>query len=229
MKQFEVILWDVDGTLLDFLAAEKAAINSLFLEFGLGTCSNEMLRRYSKINRKYWNKLELGEMTKPQILVGRFKEFFTLEGIDPSLGEQFNAAYQVRLGDTIVFCDNSRELVTSLRGKIKQYVVSNGTIIAQTKKLKNSGFDQLMDGIFLSEQVGYEKPAKEFFDCVFREVGAVDRDKILIVGDSLTSDILGGNYAGIKTCWYNPDRLANDTSAKTDFEVQNLNDILKIL
>lgn len=71
MKQFEVILWDVDGTLLDFLTAERSAINSLFLEFGLGECTEEMLLRYSKINKKYWNKLELGEMTKPQILVGR--------------------------------------------------------------------------------------------------------------------------------------------------------------
>lgn len=229
MKQFKVILWDVDGTLLDFLAAEKAAINALFLEFGLGTCTDEMLKRYSKINRKYWNKLELGEMTKPQILVGRFKEFFTGEHIDPSLCEPFNAAYQERLGDTIVFCDNSKELVTSLQGKVKQYVVSNGTIIAQTKKLKNSGFDKLMDGVFLSEQVGYEKPAKEFFDCVFKELGAVNKDQVLIVGDSLTSDILGGNYAGIKTCWYNPNKLSNDTSAKADYEIQDLNDILKIL
>ncbi len=229
MKQFKVILWDVDGTLLDFLAAEKAAINALFLEFGLGTCTEEMLKRYSKINRKYWNKLELGEMTKPQILVGRFKEFFTGEHIDPSLSEPFNAAYQVRLGDTVVFCDNSKELVTSLQGKFKQYVVSNGTIIAQTKKLKNSGFDKLMDGVFLSEQVGYEKPAKEFFDRVFKELGAVNKDQVLIVGDSLTSDILGGNYAGIKTCWYNPNKLSNDISARVDYEIRDLNDILKIL
>ena len=162
MSQFEVILWDVDGTLLDFLTAERAAICSLFREFGLGECTDEMIGRYSRINKRYWEKLELGEMTKPQILVGRFKEFFRGEGLDESLGESFNAAYQTRLGDTIAFCDNSKEIVTSFRGRYKQYVVSNGTIAAQTKKLKNSGFDKLMDGIFLSEQVGYEKPAKEF-------------------------------------------------------------------
>lgn len=229
MRQFEVILWDVDGTLLDFLTAERSAINSLFLEFGLGECTEEMLLRYSKINKKYWNKLELGEMTKPQILVGRFKEFFTAEGINPSLSERFNAAYQLRLGDTVAFCDNSKELVASLKGKVRQYVATNGTIIAQTKKLKNSGFDKLMDGVFLSEQIGYEKPAKEFFDCVFEELGSVNKEKVLIVGDSLTSDILGGNYAGIKTCWYNPNGLTNDTSAKADYEIKDLNDILKIL
>ncbi len=200
MSRFEVILWDVDGTLLDFLTAEKAAISSLFREFGLGECTDEMMGRYSRINKRYWEKLELGEMTKPQILVGRFKEFFRSEGLDESLGESFNAAYQLRLGDTIAFCDNSKEIVTSLRGRYRQYVVSNGTIAAQTKKLKNSGFDKLMDGIFLSEQVGYEKPAKEFFDIVLKEINAADRDKVLIIGDSLTGDMMGGTCAGIKTC-----------------------------
>lgn len=227
--RFEVILWDVDGTLLDFPAAERAAIRKLFPKFGLGNCTDEMLKRYSVINRKYWNKLERGEMTKPQILVGRFEEFFSAEGMDPSVSERFNEAYQLCLGDTIVFCDHSKELVASLRGKIRQYVVSNGTVIAQTKKLKRSGFDELMDGIFLSEQVGFEKPAKEFFDCVFEELKDVNRDKVLIVGDSLTSDILGGNHAGIKTCWYNPQGIVNDTRARVDYEVRDLEEILGVI
>lgn len=229
MSQFEVILWDVDGTLLDFLTAERAAICSLFREYGLGKCTDEMIGRYSRINKRYWEKLELGEMTKPQILVGRFKEFFRGEGLDESLGESFNAAYQTRLGDTIAFCDNSKEIVTSFRGRYKQYVVSNGTIAAQTKKLKNSGFDKLMDGIFLSEQVGYEKPAKEFFDIVLREIKAAERDKVLIVGDSLTGDMMGGTRAGIKTCWYNPDGLENHTEARVDYEIRNLNEIILIM
>lgn len=108
MDRFDVVLWDVDGTLLDFVAAEKAAIQSLFQEFGLGRCTDGMLARYSEINREYWRKLERGEMSKQQILVKRFEDFFREEGLDVSLGEAFNAAYQVRLGDTIVFCDDSK-------------------------------------------------------------------------------------------------------------------------
>ncbi len=229
MKNFDVVLWDVDGTLLNFSEAEKAAIRSLFSEFGLGECTDEMLSRYSDINRKYWNRLERGEMTKPEILVGRFAEFFAAEGIEPSLCKRFNEAYQLRLGDTIVFCDNSKELAASLAGKVRQYVVSNGTVAAQTKKLKNSGFDKLMDGVFLSEEVGYEKPAKGFFDCVFEEIGPLDKDRVLIVGDSLTSDIAGGACAGIRTCWYNPGGSVNDTEARVDFEIRDLNEVLGIL
>lgn len=229
MDRFDVVLWDVDGTLLDFLAAEKAAIQSLFQEFGLGRCTDGMLARYSEINREYWRKLERGEMSKQQILVKRFEDFFREEGLDVLLGEAFNAAYQVRLGDTIVFCDDSKALVESLRGKVRQYVVSNGTVTAQTKKLRRSGFDQLMDGVFLSEELGYEKPAIEFFDQVFQEIQAPDKNRVLIVGDSLTSDMEGGFRAGIKTCWYNPEGLPCAAPEKIDYEIQNLQEIKKIL
>lgn len=229
MDRFDVVLWDVDGTLLDFVAAEKAAIQSLFREFGLGRCTDGMLARYSEINREYWRKLERGEMSKQQILVKRFEDFFREEGLDVSLGEAFNAAYQVRLGDTIVFCDDSKALVESLRGKVRQYVVSNGTVTAQTKKLRRSGFDQLMDGVFLSEELGYEKPAIEFFDQVFQEIQVPDKNRVLIVGDSLTSDMEGGFRAGIKTCWYNPEGLPCAAPEKIDYEIQNLQEIKKIL
>lgn len=189
------ILWDVDGTLLDFLAAEKAAIRRLFSEFGFGECTDEAIARYSKINRRYWEKLENGELTKPEVLVGRFREFFETEGLDVTAAPAFNERYQVCLGDTIVFRDDSYEIVKSLRGRVKQYVVSNGTVLAQTKKLRLSGLGELMDGIFLSEELGAEKPNAAFFDQVFEAIEETDRKKILIVGDSLTSDIRGGNLA----------------------------------
>ena len=150
------ILWDVDATLLDFLAAEKAAIKKLFQEFALGECTDEMIRRYSKINRSYWERLECGELTKPEVLVGRFREFFETEGIRSDVAEAFNDRYQLCLGDTIVFRDDSYEIVKSLQGKGKQYVVSNGTVVAQEKKLRLSGLGELMDGIFLSEAAGVE-------------------------------------------------------------------------
>ena len=99
-----------------------------------------------------------------------------------------------------MFRDDSYEIVKSLRGKVKQYVVSNGTVVAQEKKLRLSGLGELMDSIFLSETLGVEKPNVEFFERMFETIGPVEKDQVLIVGDSLTSDIRGGNNAGIKTC-----------------------------
>lgn len=226
---FKTILWDVDGTLLDFLAAEKAALQSLFEEFGMGECTDELIARYSKINRGYWERLERGELTKPQVLVGRFQEFFEKEGFDSSIAAEFNEKYQLRLGDTIVYCDDSYEIIQSLQGKVKQYVVSNGTIIAQTKKLKLSGLGALMDGVFLSEQLGVEKPNMGFFDQVFEQIEPCEKDEILIVGDSLTSDIRGGNNAGIRTCWYNPRKETAQPGYQIDYEISDLHEIYELL
>lgn len=223
------ILWDMDGTLLDFEAAEKAAIRSLFEEYGLGECTHEMLERYSGINRGYWERLERGELKKQEILVGRFRDFFRQEGMDASIAEEFNEKYQLRLGDTIVYCDDSRNIVKSLRGKLKQYVVSNGTVVAQTKKLKRSGLGELMDGIFLSEDIGVEKPNAGFFDKVFEKIEEKDRNRILIIGDSLTSDILGGDLAGIRTCWYNPEKKKRNVDLRIDYEIADLHDVYEVI
>ena len=226
---FTTILWDVDGTLLDFRAAEKAAVQALFREFSLGECTDEMVRRYSQINEVFWQRLERNELTKPQILVGRFEQFFSEIGISAALAPAFNDRYQLALGDTIVFRDDSISIVRSLRGRVKQYAVTNGTVAAQNKKLANSSLGDLLDGAFLSEGVGAEKPNMAFFDAVFEVLRPTDLSKILIVGDSLTSDIRGGNNAGIKTCWYNPDRFPAKPGYRIDYIISDLHEVLDIL
>ena len=223
------VLWDVDGTLLDFHAAESAAIRSLFQEFSLGECTDEMIHRYSKINDSFWQRLEQNEITKEEVLIGRFDVFFAEQGIDPELAPVFNREYQERLGDTIVYRDDSLNLVKSLHGKIRQYAVSNGTITAQTRKLKRSGLGALMDGIFLSEKLGVEKPNKGFFDQVLAAVSPDSLSEVMIIGDSLTSDMQGGNNAGIKTCWYNPDRKALPEAYPVDFIISNLHELVELL
>ena len=226
---FKAILWDVDGTLLDFSAAEKAAIQKLFAEFELGPCSDEMVARYSAISSGYWKRLERGEITKAEVLVGRFRDFFSELGIDPALAEPFNARYQVSLGDTVAYRDDSLNIVRSLRGRVKQYVVSNGTVIAQTKKLERSHLDEWMDGVFLSEQLGAEKPSPLFFEQVFAALPDLARENMMIVGDSLTSDMAGGLAAGIPTCWYNPKGQPRPTDMAIDYEIQDLHQIFELV
>lgn len=223
------LLWDVDGTLLDFAAAEKNAIRGLFQEYGFGNCSDEMLARYSQINKTYWECLERKEFTKPEILIKRFEDFFGMEGLDVTVAAEFNEKYQTSLGDTIVFHDDGYNIVKSLCGKVKQYVVSNGTITAQSKKLKLSGLGELMDGIFLSEQLGVEKPDVRFFDKVFAEIQPADKAQVMIVGDSLSSDIQGGNHAGIITCWYNPENKLHQGDLKIDHEIADLHEIYDLI
>lgn len=223
------LLWDVDNTLLDFSAAEQAAIKNLFQEYGLGACPEEMLQRYAAINTAYWERLERGELTKPEVLVGRFREFFEAEGINSAIAPEFNEKYQLRLGDTIVYRDDSLHIIKSLRGRVRQYVVSNGTVAAQTKKLRLSGLGALMDGIFLSEELGAEKPNAEFFDKVFTALGDIDRSQVMIVGDSMTSDILGGINAGIVTCWYNPGGKPAACGFHPNHEIADLHEVFSLI
>ncbi len=223
------ILWDVDRTLLDFDAAESAAIHSLFAEFGFGECPEGKVRRYSAINERYWQRMERGEIDKNEVLVGRFREFFETEGLDASLAAAFNEKYQLRLGDTIVFRDDSYHIVESLCGKVRQFAVSNGTVAAQTKKLRLSGLGALMDGVFLSEQLGAEKPSSVFFDQVFDAIPPVSKAQVMIVGDSLTSDMRGGNNAGIVTCWYNPEGLKAPEDLRIDHDIRDLHEVYGLL
>ena len=225
----KVILWDVDGTLLDFKAAEKAAVKECFSLFELGECTDEAVARYSAINDIWWERLERKECTRAQTLVGRFRDFFEAEGLDSSIAEAFNEQYQSRLGDTICFCDNSFALLEKLKGSVLQCAVTNGTKVAQDKKLNKSGLIRLFDHIFISEDIGAVKPDTDFFEKVWSAIGRYGRDEVLIVGDSLTSDIKGGNNAGILSCWYNPKGAVNTKDARPDYEIGNLWQVEDIL
>ena len=224
----KVILWDIDGTLLIFEEAEMHAIRACFAQFGLGDCTDHMLADYSAINRVYWQKLERGEMSKPDILIGRFATFFEKYGLDISCAPAFNAQYQISLGDTVCFNPNGLEVVTALQGKVKQYAVTNGTKVAQQRKLERSGLNQLLDGVFISEDLGIEKPGIGFFHRVWEQIGQFDPTEVMIVGDSLTSDIQGGNNAGILCCWFNPEGKENATKLRIDYEIKDLTQILSI-
>lgn len=226
---YKYLLWDIDGTVLDFLAAEAKAIRFLFNKYSLGECSDEMLGQYSRINVKYWQKLERNELTKPEILIGRFREFFEAIGADPSIAESFNKDYQSALGDYIEFICGAKEALLSQKGKYTLAAVTNGTKIAQEKKLKASGLDQIFDAVFISENVGYEKPNVEFFDHVFASLGITDKSEALIIGDSLTSDILGGFNSGIDTCWFNPHGKARSIDIPITYEIDGLGKLKDII
>lgn len=230
----KILLWDIDGTILNFEKAEEAAIRKGFEENNLGVCTDQMLADYKQINKGYWEALERGEMSKEQILIGRFVEFFTKYNLDTSKADIFNKGYQVDLGDTICFNDDAYDLLVQLNKKYKQYAVTNGTAVAQHRKIDRSGIGEILEKCFISEEVGYEKPSEKFFEAVFEEIKkneavTVNRDEILIIGDSLTSDIKGGNNCGIKTCWYNPNHAGNESELRIDYEIDNLQQLLTFL
>lgn len=224
----KTLLWDIDGTLLNFLKAEEYAIRKCFQIFNLPECTDEMLAEYSSINKKYWEELEKGNITKQQVLRGRFEEFFKRENIKFDRIDELNSEYQLRLGDNIYFSDNAMETVTYLKGKCRQYAVTNGTFKAQERKLNRSGLIDVFDDVFISDQIGYEKPSVEFFNEVQKKTGLFKKEETMIIGDSLSSDMRGGNNIGIICCWYNPLGEENKSGAKIHHEIKNIKEVIKL-
>lgn len=228
MNHFTTILWDVDGTLLDFNYSQRHAITKCFQTIGR-EITEEMIARYSQINDTFWKRLELGEITKAELLSGRFVQLFEeydIHGVDV---EAFRQEYQKELGSVFCYIDDSLHICKALQGRVKQYVVTNGVTATQQNKLKLSGLGDMMEDIFISEQIGAPKPHREYFDYCLAHVAEKDRQRILLVGDSLTSDIKGGVLAGIPTCWYRPEGTVNPTEYKPDYEINDLHQVLELL
>ena len=227
--KYDVIFWDVDDTLLDFGYSEKWAIRHCFELIGC-EIPDEWIQRYSVINDGYWKRLEKGEVTKAEVLRGRFVDLF--KEMKLAMTEDaittFQKNYQKALGEVYCYRDSSYELCKKLKKNCRQYLVTNGVESTQRSKLKLAGLDELMDGIFISEVLGAVKPQKEFFDACFQQIPNLDKERVLLIGDSLSSDIKGAFNAGIASCWYNPNgKVAQEM--KPDYEIANLWEVEKVL
>lgn len=222
------ILWDVDNTLLDFDYSCRGSLRQCFRARGK-EITDEMIERYMQINDAYWKRLERGEVTKEQLLTGRFVDFFAEYGWQDIDVEGFRKEFQSNLGNIYSFKDDSLTICKSLQTKYKQYVVTNGVSSTQRSKLSLSGLADVMDGVFISEEVGAPKPDKEYFEYCLAHVEEQDRSKIILVGDSLTSDIKGANNVGIKACWYNPKEEQRVDGYSIDYEIVDLHQIYEVL
>ncbi len=228
MKKYDIILWDVDQTLLDFKRSEDYALRQAFSQFGK-TIDTEVVTLYSGINDSYWKRLEKGEITRQEVILLRFVSLFERLSITDIEPEAFAGAFQKWLGSVYFYKDDSYRLCVALKKDYRQYVVSNGVSWTQRNKLKLAGFDRLMDDIFISEEIGSDKPFKEFFDRCFEKIPDFKRERTIIVGDSQTSDMLGGNRAKIACCWYNPEGIERSANVRVDYEIKNLWEIREVL
>ena len=229
MRKYTTVFWDLGQTLLDFDRSMEYALQAVFAQYGL-KINEEMTARYSVINRSYWLRLESGELSKEQVTVGRFRTFFEELGITHVSPEELNVDYQRELGSVFFFMEGAKELVALLKERgYRQYVVTNGVNATQANKMRLSGLDRIMDGVFVSELMGYPKPRKEFFDGCFAALSDVDRNKCILVGDSLTSDMRGAENAGVASCWFNPKARAKDIAVEIDYEIRSLEEVLSIV
>lgn len=228
MNRYSTILWDVDDTLLDFTYSQEQSLARCFRLVGREITAAQ-IERYSQINADFWRRLELGEITKAELLTGRFEQFFREYGYeDIDLG-RFLGQYQEGLGSIYAYLDDSLALCRELKGRVSQYVITNGVAGTQRSKLQLSGLADLMDGIFISEEIGAPKPQGAFFAYCLEHIQEKDPARVLVVGDSLSSDIKGGIQAGLCTCWYRKEGAVNGTGLVPDHEISHLHEILGLL
>ena len=222
----EFLFLDLDDTILDFHKAEKLAIRKTIESFG-AEVTEEVLHRYHLINKAHWEMLERGEITREQVLVQRFAVLFQELGIDVD-ATACARAYEKNLSIGHYFLPGAEEAVERLSKKYRLFLASNGTSHVQHGRLKSANLYRFFEKVFISHEIGHNKPSIEYFQACFAQIPDFDLSKAMIVGDSLSSDMKGGINAGLKTVWFNPGH-ASSGDLKPDYEIENLTQLEALL
>lgn len=223
----DTVLFDLDNTLLDFNKAERKALTSALRQAGVEP-SEEMLRRYSVLNLAQWKLLEQGKLTREEVKVRRYELLFQEYGITASAAETAGI-YEKYLGIGHYFIEGAEELLQELFTDYRLYLVTNGTASVQKGRLESSDMGKYFQGIFISEDIGFCKPSREYFHCCFARIPDFHKENTVIVGDSLTSDIQGGINAGIRTIWFHPGNQEGEPGIVPDYEIRNLKELPGLL
>jgi 2-haloacid dehalogenase len=225
--RYDWLLLDADGTLFDYDRAEAAALDATLIETGLGA-RDDAVETYRQINSAVWEAFERGEILQAALRTARFERLFAALGIDADAAA-VSEQYLTHLGQQAMPVDGAEELVRALHGVVGMVVITNGLQDVQRSRFALSPLTAYLDDIVISEEVGAAKPAPAIFDRAFACMGHPERERVLIVGDSLSSDMAGGNAYGIDTCWYNPAGTPRDPAVPVRYEIRRLDEVVDIV
>ena len=223
----KTVFLDLDDTLLDFRQAERQALTRMLCQFQIEP-TPAVLDRYHEINRQQWELLEEGKLTRPQVLIRRFDLLFEELGIDCSSREARDI-YEAYLSQGHFFIPGAQELLETLAPRYNLYLASNGTAAVQAGRLKSAGIAQYFKEIFISEKMGYNKPSPAYFHACFDAIPDFDLATAVMVGDSLTSDILGARNVGLRNCWFNSRGLPPRPDIPADYTIRTLAELPPLL
>jgi putative hydrolase of the HAD superfamily len=226
--KYEIIIFDADETLFDFKKSERDAFKNVMLEFDIDYDEDHHLKIYQGINSAIWKEFEQGLITQEKLKVERFKRLS--DKLNARFDENaFAKSYMKHLANASFLFDDSIELVESLHKDYRLTIVTNGLKDVQNNRIRESVLAKYFEDIVISEEVQVAKPDPRIYERVLSNINHTDKGKVLVVGDSLTSDIKGGINLGVDTCWYNPDRIENKTEIKPTYEIHNLMELKSIL
>lgn len=223
---YKTILIDLDDTLLDFQKSEDVAIRTTIKTLGIEP-TEDVVSAYKEINLKYWKMFERKEIEREALLIARFKEFCELLNITNKDFSLLNETYFHYLSSSPFEIDGAEEFLKKLSKKYDIYVITNGVKRVQTIRLSLVNITKYFKKVYISEEIGYQKPSVEFFDFVLNDLNIINKEEVLIIGDSLSSDIQGGINSGIDTMWYNPKGLQSNINYT--YQIENYDEFFEII
>ena len=223
----KAVFIDIDDTLLDFGKCAEETIRQGFLKYSL-PFTQSVIPTFHRINDSLWAKIEAGTLTRPELLKIRWKLVFEALAIDFD-GLIFEDYFVSSIYNCYITVDGARELLEYLSKKYKVYAASNALHQQQLARLRSSGLMQYLSGVYTSESVGYQKPTKEFFTACFDDIKEFTPKEAVMIGDSITADIIGGKAMEMKTIFYNHKKISDFDKTIPDFIVNHLSEIQNIL
>lgn len=222
--EYDILLFDLDNTLFDFTDTEKNALRNTFQTFNLPNGHVDFRDSYKAISKVLWDDLEQGRTTLAELKVARFSQLFLRHSInlDATL---FGQTYIDNIGKEVHMIDGVEEMIAKFSNR-RLAILTNGFTDAQHSRIAASSLHNSFEMIITSEEAGAQKPQADIFDYTFDKLQITDKSRVLMIGDSLSSDIQGGNHFGIDTCWFNPHGIQNETAIQPTFEIQNWSEFL---
>ena len=228
MAKYYCILFDADNTLLDFDAAERKALAETLAQYNIEP-SNETVEKYRTINEGLWRQLEKGQIRREKLMNERFTRFLKEIGVSGS-GAEMNRYYLNQLSThPDLMPGNVLDVLHELAEVATMAIVTNGYDKVQSRRVKESGIAAFMEEVVVSERSDSEKPNRKIFDTALRTLGVENREHVLVVGDSLSSDIQGGINAGLDTCWLNRNHVENPGQISPTYEIESLEQLYPIV
>ena len=225
---YKVLIFDADETLFDFKKAEKEAFKETILEFGINYDESYHFETYKVINSAIWKELEQGLITQSKLKIERFKRLS--DKLKISFDEvEFANAYMKHLANGSFLFEDSTDLIKSIKDKYTLVIVTNGLTAVQEKRIKQSSIAKYFNNIVISENICISKPNPGIFEYTLKDMKNIKKSEVLMIGDSLSSDIQGGTNFEIDTCWYNPNKIENKTDLKPTYEVSSLKELKNLL
>ena len=224
---YDIVLLDADMTIWDFEASEQLALKDVVESIG-GELTEDVFAHYHKVNSALWKAFDLKQVTKEEL---SFRRFHDLLGYLGKEGDPLalNALYQKRLGEHSIMLPGAEEMCRKLAERCTLYILTNGMHVAQVGRFEKSPVKQYIKDMFISEDMGCQKPDKAYFDKVFGLIGLQDKSRAVMVGDSLTSDIRGGINAGVDTIWYNPKGKPHDPATMPTYTAATMDEIVALV